>query len=87
MHFEIIFKIFSIFVVLCFTKVSIDAQYTVMATNRQQYPYVSTLVPKKIRPKMDRIVKKIGGSAAVARGKLVELGLAEYERRLAEGKE
>jgi len=58
-----------------------------MANTRQQYPYVSASVPKKVRPKVDRAVRKIGGSAAVARGKLLELGLAEYERRLAEGKE
>jgi hypothetical protein len=56
---------------------------------RKQYKYLNVALPKEknSRERMKRITKKIGGTAATARGKIFAAGLAEYERLIAEGKE
>lgn len=48
--------------------------------------YASADIDAKLRKRVARIAKREKAGRAVMAGRLIELGLAEYERLLAEGK-
>lgn len=52
-----------------------------------KYRYASADLNAKARQKVKKIAKKEKTTKAVMLGRLAEIGLAEYERLLAEGKD